>query len=173
MSKLKRTKTAANSRSKDFEDNIQNALRHAFRLLGYRDRSEKEMYEKLARKGFSENIAEEAVTYLKDKGFIDDRRFAEILKKDAVERKRLGKRGTRHYLINKGIADDIVDDVLGNDDDYLDAAKSLVERKLRNVKDYDEETIKRRLWGMLSRRGFSYDTINKVLKSYDLKEEER
>ncbi len=163
MSKLKRTKTAANSRSKDFEDNIQNALRHAFRLLGYRDRSEKEMYEKLTRKGFSEKVSGETVVYLRDKGFIDDRRFAEILKRDAVDRKHLGKRGARNYLINRGIAGDIVDDVLGDDDDYFDAAKRLVERKLRNMKDYDSEKIKRRLWGMLSRRGFSYDTIKKVL----------
>lgn len=171
MLKLKKTRAAANSRSRDFEDSCGNALKYAFRLLGYRDRSEKEMYEKLARKGFSENIAEEAVTYLKDKGFIDDRRFAEILKKDAVERKRLGKRGTRHYLINKGIADDIINAVLGNDDDYLDAAKSFIEKKMRNMKNIDEDALKRRLWGMLARRGFSYDTINKVLKSFDLKEE--
>ncbi|MDA8338532.1 MAG: regulatory protein RecX, partial [Nitrospiraceae bacterium] len=171
--KLKRTKTAANSRSKDFEDNIQNALRHAFRLLGYRDRSEKEMYEKLTRKGFSEKVSGETVVYLRDKGFIDDRRFAEILKRDAVDRKHLGKRGARNYLINRGIAGDIVDDVLGDDDDYFDAAKRLVERKLRNMKDYDSEKIKRRLWGMLSRRGFSYDTIKKVLQSFDFKEEER
>ena len=126
MLKLKKTRAAANSRSRDFEDSRGNALKYAFRLLGYRDRSEKEMYEKLIRKGFSEKVALEAVGYLNDKGFIDDRRFAEILRKDAVERKHLGKRGTRHYLISKGIADDIADDVLGEDDDYLDAAKSLV-----------------------------------------------
>ena len=172
MSKPKTT-GAANSRSRDFEDSRGNALKYAFRLLGYRDRSEKEMYEKLIRKGFSEKVALEAVGYLNDKGFIDDRRFAEILKRDAVDRKHLGKRGARNYLINRGIAGDIVDDVLGDDGDYLDAAKRLVERKLRNMKDYDSEKIKRRLWGMLSRRGFSYDTIKKVLQSFDFKEEER
>lgn len=163
MLKLKKTRAAANSRSRDFEDSRGNALKYAFRLLGYRDRSEKEMYEKLIRKGFSEKVALEAVGYLNDKGFIDDRRFAEILRKDAVERKHLGKRGTRSYLMNKGIAVDIAEDILGDDGDYLDAAKSFVEKKLRNMKVYDEETIKRRLWGMLSRRGFSYDTIKKVL----------
>jgi regulatory protein len=161
MSILKRTKM--NSRSRDFEDSLNNALKYAFRLLSYRDRSEKEMYEKLIRKGFSEKVALEAVGYLIDKGFIDDRRFAEILRKDAVERKHLGKMGTKSYLMNKGIAVDIAEDILGDEGDYLDAAKSFVEKKLRNMKVYDEETIKRRLWDMLSRRGFSYDTIKKVL----------
>lgn len=166
MLRLKKTRAAANSRSRDFEDSRGNALKHAFRLLGYRDRSEKEMCEKLLQKGFSEKVALEAVDYLKDKGFIDDRRFAEILRKNAVERKHLGKRGTRSYLMNKGIAVDIAEDILGDDEDYLDAAKSFVEKKLRNMKVYDGETMKGRLWGMLSRRGFSYDTIDKVLKLY-------
>lgn len=166
MSKLKETKAAANYRSRDFEDSRSNALKHAFRLLAYRDRSEKEIYEKLICKGFSEKVALEAVDYLKDKRFIDDRRFAEILRKDAIERKHLGKRGTRSYLMNKGIAVDITEDILGDDDDYLDAAKSFVEKKLRNMKVYDGETMKRKLRGMLLRRGFSYDTIDRVLKSF-------
>jgi regulatory protein len=159
----------ANSENNAIED----ALKYAFRLLGYRDRSEKEICEKLTRKGFSEDVCKNTIAYLMDRGFIDDRRLAEALKKNAVERKRLGKRGTRHYLTNKGIADGIIDNVLGSDDDYLNAAKSLVERKLRNVKDYDEKTIKKRLWGMLSRRGFSYEIIKKVLQSFNLKEEEK
>lgn len=166
MSKLKKTKAAANSRSRDFEDSRGNALKYAFRLLDYRDRSEKEIYEKLISKGFSERVALEAVDYLKDKGFIDDRRFAEILRKDAVSRKHLGKRGTRSYLMNKGIAIDIVEDILGDDGDYLDAAKSFVEKKLKNMKNMkniDEDALKGKLWGMLSRRGFSYDIIKKVL----------
>lgn len=171
MSKLKKTKAAANSRLKDFENNRENALKYAFRLLGYRDRSEKAMLEKLIQKGFSEKVAEETVIYLKDKGFIDDRRFAGILKTDAIERKYLGRRGTRAYLINKSISGDIADEILGDEDNYLDTAKNLVEKKLRSLKAYDEETIKRRLWGMLARRGFSYGTINKALKSFDLKEE--
>jgi regulatory protein len=163
MLKPKKTKAAPNSRSRDFEDSRGNALKYAFRLLGYRDRSEKEMYEKMILKGFSEKVVLEALDYLKYKGFIDDRRFAEILKNDAVTRKHLGKRGTRSYLMNKGIAVDIAEDILGDDGDYLDAAKSFVEKKLKDMKNIDEDALKRKLWGMLSRRGFSYDIIKKVL----------
>ncbi|GER94371.1 regulatory protein RecX [hot springs metagenome] len=160
-----------NYRSRDFEDSTINAIKYAFRLLGYRDRSEKEMYERLIQKGFSEKITLEAIDYLSDKGFIDDRRFAEVLRKDAVERKYFGRSGARNYLLNKGIAARIVEDILGDEGDYIDAAKRLVEKKIRNMKNIDAETVRRRLWGMLARRGFSYDTINKVLKSYDSKEE--
>lgn len=172
---LIKRKRQTNSRSKDFEaddkNGLESALKRAFRLLGYRDRSEKEMYEKLMKKGFSAEVAWNAVAYLKDRGFIDDRKFAGILKKDAIERKHLGRRGTRAYLINKGISGDIADEILGDEDNYLDTAKNLVEKKLRSLKACDKETTKRRLWGMLARRGFSYGIINKALKSFGLKEE--
>ncbi len=172
---LIKSKKQTNSRSKGFEADdknaLESALKHAFRLLGYRDRSEKEMLEKLMKKGFSAEVAGNAVVYLKNRGFIDDRRFAWILKKAAAERKHLGRSGTRAYLINKGVSGDIVDEILGDEDNYLDTARNLIEKKLRGLKSCDEETIKRRLWGMLARRGFSYGTINKALKFFDLKEE--
>jgi len=170
-----KNKKRTNSRSKDFEgddrNTLESALKHAFRLLGYRDRSEKEMFEKLMQKGFSAEVAGNAVAYFKERDFINDRRFAGILKKDAVERKYLGRRGTRAYMINKGISGDIADEILGDEDNYLDTARNFVEKKLKGLKKCDEETIRRRLWGMLARRGFSYGTINRTLKSFDLKEE--
>ncbi|MBI5213965.1 MAG: regulatory protein RecX [Nitrospirae bacterium] len=172
---LIKSKKQTNSRSKGFEADdknaLESALKNAFRLLGYRDRSEKEMLEKLMQKGFSAEVAGNAVAYLKNRGFIDDRRFAGILKKTAAERKHLGRSGTLAYLINKGISGDIADEILGDEDDYLDTARNLIEKKMRSLKSCDGETIKRRLWGMLARRGFSYGTINKALKSFDLKEE--
>lgn len=170
---LKPNKTIVEYRSRDSEASFNNAIKYAFKLLRYRDRSEKEMYERLIQKGFSEKIALEAVEYLTDKGFIDDKRFAEILKRDAVQRKYLGKQGVKSYLLNKGIDLQVVEDILGNEDDYLDVARNYVEKKLKNLKGYNDETIKKRLWGMLSRRGFSYDTIKKILKSFNLKEEEK
>lgn len=169
-------KKPAVSRSKDFdgscENNRENALKYAFKLLGYRDRSEKELSEKLTLKGFSEKAAGEAVAYLKERKFIDDERLAERLKTDAVERRHLGARGVRSYLIKRGIPREIIDRLSGEEADYADSAKELVEKKLRYMKASDPETVKRRLWGLLARKGFSYDTINKVMKNLNIKEEQ-
>ncbi len=156
---------------KDFDDSLENALKSAFRLLGYRDRSEKEICERLAKKGFSQKTIKDVVDYLKEKDFIDDRRLAEALKRHAVERKHLGKRGTISYLIKRGIPVEIAAGISGDEDDYFDSAKRLVERRLQHMKNYDTETIKRRLWGLLARRGFSNEAIRKVIKSIDLREE--
>lgn len=156
---------------KAFEDSSEDALKYAYRLLGYRDRSEKELSEKLALKGFSGNVAEQAVAHLKDKGFIDDRKLAAALKRNAVDRKYLSMAGTRVYLVKKGIPDEIVNEVLSEETDYTNTAVRLIEKKVKYLKG-DDLDIKRKLWGMLSRRGFPYDTIRKALTSFDLKEEE-
>lgn len=157
---------------KGFDDNLESALKSAFRLLGYRDRSEKEICERLAKKGFSRKTIEGVVSHLKERDFIDDRRLAEALKRHAVEKKHLGKRGTKSYLIKRGIPLEIAAGISGDEDDYLDSAKSLVEKRLQHMKGYDTATIKRRLWGLLARRGFSNETIHRVIKTIDLKEEE-
>ena len=157
---------------KDSEDSAGSALKYVYKLLSYRDRSEKEVREKLIRKGFNNKVVEDTLNYFKENRFIDDRRFAEALKRDAAGNKFLSRIGTRDYMMKKGIPADIADEFLAPDDDYMETAGKLVEKKLRHMKGLDEQTIKKRLWGLLSRRGFSYDISNKVLKSFDLREEQ-
>lgn len=156
---------------KDLEDTAGRALKYAFKLLGYRDRSRKEMFDKLALKGFSKNTAEETVAFLKERGFIDDNRLAAILKKDAVERRHLGKKGLRSFLLKRGIAREVIDAISVDEDEYIYSAKRLAEKKLKHLKNYNEETVKRKLWGMLERRGYSSDNIKTVMKFFNLKED--
>ncbi|MDP1758646.1 MAG: DUF6429 family protein, partial [Thermodesulfovibrionales bacterium] len=50
--------------------NKADAIRYAYRLLSYRDRSEKELTDKLKWKGFSEEIIQQTINHLSEKGFI-------------------------------------------------------------------------------------------------------
>lgn len=147
------------------DENIEKALNYAYRLLGYRDRSSEEMHQRLIKKGFSEKIALDAVNYLKDKGFIDDEMLARRLHRDAIDRKLLGKAGVRNYLLKRGISPRILESLSDNDEEYLEAAKRLIDKRLRRLKGIDAEAVRRRLYGMLLRRGFSYEVINKAIKS--------
>ncbi len=149
---------------KILDDDYNKALQYAFLLLRYRDRSEKELIQRLGRKGFSEENGAKVVSYLKGKGFVDDARFAESLKRTAVEQRQLGKRGLVNYLISRGIPGKIIEDLAGDDEDYLETAETLVERKMRQFSGLDEMTVKRRLWGVLARKGFSPDIIRRALK---------
>lgn len=146
------------------DDSFGNALKYALKILGYRDRSVSEMRQKLTGKGFSKNVVEGTIAYLEEKAFIDDRRLAELLRKDAVERRHFGAQGVRSYLIRRGIARDIADEMADSDNNYLGAAMQLVEKKMRSMWHLDSVTIKRRLSGLLARRGFSSDEIRQALK---------
>ncbi|HTZ17105.1 MAG TPA: regulatory protein RecX [Dissulfurispiraceae bacterium] len=146
------------------DDDFHKALQYAFLLLRYRDRSEKELLQRLGRKGFSEETSGKVLSYLKGKGYIDDVRFAQSLKRTAMEQRQFGKRGVINYLISKGIPSEIIDSLSGDDDDYIGTAVSLAERKMKHMKGLDEATMKRRLWGALARKGFSPDIIRRVMK---------
>jgi regulatory protein len=148
------------------DDNYRKALQYAFLLLRYRDRSEREIFERLTKKGFTEEAGRKAGSYLKEKGFINDARYAENLKRIAVEHKYLGRRGVIHYLLLKGIPDEIVEGISGTDEEYLGAAEKLVEKQMRQLKGLDNSIIRKRLWGALLRKGFSSDIIKKALRAY-------
>jgi regulatory protein len=156
---------------KVFEDTLKCALLHSFKLLGYRDRSEKEMCDKLARKGFSAHVVAEAVAYLKEKGFVDDTKLAAMLEKDAAERRYFGGRGVRAYLQKRGIPAVIIASVVDGREESVDMARALIEKNMKTLGTCDRETIKRRLWSALARKGFSVDTIHKAMKSYTPEED--
>jgi regulatory protein len=149
----------------------QAALKYGIKLLAYRDRSESELLDKMLRKGFCESDATDAISHLKQKGFVNDKQLAESLIRDGINRKCLGRRGLMAYLQKRGIPSDIIEDRLGSENDNLDAAIEIVKRRLSRMMKLDMNTIRRRLAGLLSRRGFSYGTIKTVFGKIKLKED--
>ena len=156
---------------KSLNDDYRNALQYAFLLLRYRDRSEGEIIQRLRRKGFTEETGKQIANYLKEKGFIDDAKFAESLKKVAIEQKHLGRKGVVHYLLSRGISREIVDGISGEDEEYLESARTFVGGKVKQLRELDTFTIRRRLWAALARKGYSPEIIGRVLRTYFDEEE--
>jgi len=149
------------------------AIRCAYRLLSYRDRSEKELIERLKKKGFAEDTVRNTISHLKGKGFIDDVALAASLKKTAEDVKLLGAQGVRLFLRHRGLSKEIIGDVLiDSDPDELIRAKKLVDRKLRAMEDCSDEEIRKKIWRFLVRKGYSSGTIRKVFKQFEIEEEE-
>ena len=128
------------------------------------------MSAKLAQKGFSINLVIDTVGFLERSGLINDDTLASELFRYATEKKSLGKKGVRLFLIKRGIDKDRIDHILTahTSDMEEESAGELVERKLRTLKKYPEDVVRRRLWGMLQRRGFSNDVISRTIKSINL-----
>jgi regulatory protein len=139
----------------------------ALKLLSYRARSKKEMIERLEKKGFERGQIDGVVTALEKAGLIDDNTLASDLFRYSVERKSLGKRGINMFLARRGIDKELVDRTLTAHTSEMEdkTAREFVERKLKTLKNYPADVIRRRLRGMLQRRGFSYSVIKKTVDS--------
>lgn len=148
------------------------ATQYALKLLGYRGRSVKELEDRLRGKGIPASAVSSAIRHLKDIGLIDDVSLAESLKREAETTKMLSQKGAKRYLFSRGIPRDIIEMVFSHEDNPdVENAGRLVDKKMKVLGGYPAEIVKRRLYGLLSRRGYSSETILKVLKDkYFMKE---
>lgn len=138
------------------------AFRYACLLLGYRGRSERELAGRLRKKGFGPEAARGAMERLRKYGYVDDRALAGVLRKTAEEVKLLGSAGARQYLRRMGIPRETAEEALEGYDE-LDSAVRLARRKSQSLRGLPEADWRRRLYGMLRRRGYSSGTIRKTL----------
>ena len=148
------------------EEEIKQARALAYRYLSYRDRSERETAEHLRKKGLDEAVVQETLRYLIKAKYLDDRRFAEHWARTRAENKQFGRYRLRRELIGKGLTPDLIDETLDALFDTVrevDLARACVEKKLRSMQDLDPEKKKRRLVGLLQRKGFSSHIIYQVL----------
>lgn len=104
---------------------------------------------------------------LKDKGFLDDKAFARLWIGDRISLKPSGKNLIVRELKSKGLDDESIDAAFneyeGAFDEY-EMASPLARRKLKRMKGIEGEKAKKKLLDFLSRRGFSYNTIWRIMK---------
>ncbi|ABR31014.1 RecX family transcriptional regulator [Thermosipho melanesiensis] len=123
-----------------------NPLNDALRLLKYRVRSEKEIRVRLKSKGYSDEEVEKTVLKLKEKGFLDDEKFAYLYTYDSLTLKKKGPFLIRMELKNLGVDEFIIEDALKK---VLEEV-NVEEIKEEITKGLDEKKAKEYLY----RRGF-------------------
>ncbi len=146
------------------EDEIKRALTYSYRLLAIRDRSRRELIERLVKKGFKRDIAEETASQLQEKGYINDSRLTDTLIRFALEQKNYGRYAIAPYLHSKGVDDSTIKNLDLDKKDYIASARRFVEKKLKTMAAIDADERTKRLSMMLQRRGHDFDTIKEVLK---------
>ena len=142
-------------------DAPEKARAYAFLLLKFRLRSVKEIHGRLKIKGFEEGIIKETVSFLKDKGFIDDRLFAKSWI-DSRIKKPLGLRRIEAELRLKGISKEIIDSLISETKkNYCepDLVAKIAKERLEKLKGIEPQKAKRRVYAYLVRRGFSPETV--------------
>ncbi len=133
---------------------------YALNVVGFKDRTEKEIREKLTQKGYDENTIEEEILFLKNYGFIDDSRYAERFTHDAINIKKWGRARIKTELLRKGIEREIVENTIEDAFSEIDDERLISEMQKR-FKNSDFSNIKERtrIFNFYMRRGFSPDEI--------------
>jgi len=134
-------------------------------LLKVRLRSQFEIEQRLKRKGYSEKEISGAIEELKKDNLINDKRFAYAWINNRELLKPSGKRLLTLELRQKGVASEIIEEVLSFDNEYeLELAKQALERKIRIYQNLDQFKQKQKALAFLSRRGFSYGIAREVIE---------
>jgi regulatory protein len=137
---------------------------YAFRLLSYRARSEQELQDRLQRRGYSPEVIVRVLNRLKELGVVDDEKLARDYVAARISIGHRGKFRVVQELRKKGIAREKIAQALKTAPDETEAAMMVLEHFLPRYRRLDETTRKRRLYGLLARRGFSAETIELVLR---------
>ena len=147
----------------------QKAKSAALKFLSARPRSVSEMVKKLKSKKYAASVIETTVEFLKQRGFLDDEKFAKLFANSLVDSRPAGARKLRFDLKQKGVPESVIESTMAGLKDYDEVrmARELVLKRFRLMTGVSEETKKRRVFGFLQRRGFSSDVIFKALKIHD------
>lgn len=165
-------------------DDFEKFYNSALRFLSYRPRSEKEVRDRLKIKYKKSNIKDldavidKIIQRLKQQKFINDDEFAKGWIENRLRFKPRSIRLIKLELRQKGIADEIIESgiinqELGTDSD-LEQAKKLVEKRITRFRNpsaslragkfgMTREEIYQKLGRYLASKGFSWDTIKKAI----------
>ena len=141
-------------------------LNYSLRLLNKRDYTEKEISDKLNKRNQNEKEINEIVGYLKERHFIDDSRYARNYLYFRLKRG-YGKKRVVRELLNKGIRDDLIEDVLKLENEKTE---EVFLKKLELLK--GKKNKRKKLFDFMYRRGFDSDKIIELLSKYEVKDNE-
>ncbi len=144
-------------------DHFYRCLNAATHYLGYRPRSEFEVRERLQRRGFDGDSVGVVIARLKEQGLVDDIDFAQFWRENRDSFSPRSQWLTKLELRQKGVADDIINQVVETIDDD-DSAYRAALSKARSLPRSDYQGFRRRLGGYLKRRGFGYGVINHTIE---------
>ncbi|HEX6461886.1 MAG TPA: RecX family transcriptional regulator [Candidatus Saccharimonadales bacterium] len=141
------------------ESTFGKAYARALEYIMRRPRSVKELRDYAWRKQWGEPLSERVVNRLIEKGYLNDTKFAEAWVRHRSLGKPISERKLRLELKQKGVADEIINEVLAQSEafDELAGLRQLVAKKRARYSD------EQKFMAFLARQGFGFDAIKQVL----------
>jgi regulatory protein len=148
------------------DDESSKVLNKAFAYLARRGHAEKELKDKLRKKGFKGDLIDKAIRRLKELGYVDDEKFARDWIEHRLSLKPKGRIMIKRELLQKGVDILLVEkmlEIVYNRDREKKELRRIFEEKGR-FPGSDRRKKEKFVAGLL-RRGFLWDDIKELLDS--------
>lgn len=138
------------------------AIKKGIDLLGYAKNTAKALQNKLKMKGYPADIAEEAVDFLVEKGYIRESDDAQFFAENLATRKYYGPNRIRKEMFAKGFSADVIRETLDLlDVDFAEICAARIE-KMGGLSLFETPERKNKTVAALLRYGFSYEDIRRA-----------
>ena len=145
------------------EEKREKALNLALRFLSFRSRSIKEVRDFLSKKRLPEKEIENLINYFVELGFLDDKKFAKTWIEERQKYKNKSRLALKLELQKKGVKPEIIEELLNESRNDYEIAKEFIKKKRERFANLDWDSFVKKAAGGLRQKGFSWDTIKKVL----------
>lgn len=133
----------------------------AVRLLSVRQRSERELRERLSGE-FGADTVERVTALMKSYTYLDDRAFAEAYYKELTAKNK-SAREIKYKLEQKGISRELISEICVEENGQ-EACVALLEKKYR--KSGVDEADRRKALSYLAGKGFGYDSAKRAVNAF-------
>ncbi len=147
-----------------FSSDYKRARSRALWYLDRMDYTEKALFEKLVKAGFSKKASAAVMAKLCELGLVDDRRYAERMAERLLSNN-ISKREVLNKMYLKGIPLDLAKEILSEaETDENEQIKALIEGKYAYKLTCENGVDK--VFAALIRKGFSFSAVRSALKQY-------
>lgn len=152
-----------------YGESRQKCMDRAMRFIETRLHSRVELQRKLQRANFSPQLIELVLAELGTLGYVDDMKFARVRADLAVQHRQHGRRRVKMDLLRRGVSREVVDRVIGESYESISdqaTAQRLAEKHAPRLSRLEPAVARRRLAGLLARRGFDYEEVSSIVEKF-------
>lgn len=144
------------------------AYDYALTLLTARAYTTRDLTRKLTQKGFEKPQVDQTIDRLTANGLLNDEKFAQEFARQRLVVSGASRRRVEQQLGAKGISREVAASasmkvVEEEDVDTIGAIEKIARKKLASLGDLEPIVKRRRVFGLLARKGYDLDDINQVL----------
>lgn len=150
-----------------YSSDLRRATRRAMHLINERDYSYIQLFEKL-KNNYPDKICFAVVNDMAERGYINDRRYADEIVYSYMVCKCYGPRRVRQELYKRGVRGAVADGAIESEMEGLyERLMSVIEKKYAGYLEDPEDTKSiAKVKNALARMGYDFDDINSAVKEY-------